>query len=81
MEQNFQLLKELNSLQLFQKPVLLGISRKTMIHKTLQITPEESLNGTTVLHTIGLLNKATILRVHDVKEAVQAIRLVAALPS
>lgn len=81
MEQNFQLLKELNSLQLFQKPVLLGISRKTMIHKTLQITPEESLNGTTVLHTIGLLNHATILRVHDVKEAMQAIRLVAALPS
>ncbi|HJV18473.1 MAG TPA: dihydropteroate synthase [Sediminibacterium sp.] len=79
MEQNFQLLSELNSLQLFRLPVLLGISRKTMIHKTLQITPEESLNGTTVLNTIGLLNKVNILRVHDVKEAVQAVQLVNAL--
>lgn len=79
MEQNFQLLKELNGLQLFHLPILLGISRKTMIHKTLQITPEESLNGTTVLNTIGLLNKVNILRVHDVKEAVQAVQLVNAL--
>lgn len=79
MEQNFQLLKELNGLQLFHLPVLLGISRKTMIHKTLQITPEESLNGTTVLNTIGLLNKVNILRVHDVKEAAQAVQLVNAL--
>jgi len=55
--------------------LLLGISRKATIYKTLGITPNESLNGTTVLHTIGLLNGADILRVHDVKEAREAISL------
>lgn len=78
MEQNYRLLREMNSLQLFGLPVLLGISRKTMIHKTLGITADESLNGTTVLNTIGLMNKATILRVHDVKAAMEAVRLVTA---
>lgn len=79
MEQNFTLLKELKALQIFQLPVLLGISRKTMIHRTLAITPEESLNGTTVLNTIGLMNGSAILRVHDVKEAMEAVKLTSLL--
>lgn len=74
-EDNFALIKNLNALQILQKPLLLGVSRKSTIYKTLGITPEESLNGTTVLHTMGLMNKAHILRVHDVKEAMQAITL------
>jgi len=57
------------------KPLLLGVSRKSTIYKTLGITPEEALNGTTVLHTMGLLNGAKILRVHDVKEAREVITL------
>ena len=74
-EDNFALIKNLNALQILQKPLLLGVSRKSTIYKTLGISPEESLNGTTVLHTMGLMNKAHILRVHDVKEAMQAIKL------
>jgi len=73
---NLQLLANLSWFQQLKKPVLIGLSRKATIYKTLQILPEEALNGTTVLHTIGLLNGAHILRVHDVKEAVEAIRLV-----
>ena len=56
-------------------PILLGISRKSSIYKTLGTTAEEALNGTTVLNTIGTLNGASILRVHDVKEAVETIKL------
>ena len=74
-EDNFALIKNLNALQILQKPLLLGVSRKSTIYRTLGITPEESLNGTTVLHTMGLMNKTHILRVHDVKEAMQAITL------
>lgn len=74
-EDNFTLLKEMEALQILRKPLLLGVSRKSSIYQTLKITPEESLNGTTVLNTVGLMNKAMILRVHDVKEAVQAIQL------
>lgn len=74
-QDNFRLLKEMETLQILRKPLLLGVSRKSSIYQTLKITPEESLNGTTVLNTVGLLNKAMILRVHDVKEAVQAIQL------
>jgi dihydropteroate synthase len=73
---NFQLLRELSIFKMFEKPVLLGISRKSTVYKTLGLTAEEALNGTTVLHTIGLLNGANILRTHDVKEAVEAIKLV-----
>lgn len=72
---NFQLLRELSFFQQLKKPVMVGLSRKATIYKTLGITPEEALNGTTVMHTIALLNGANILRVHDVKEAVQAIKL------
>lgn len=73
---NFILLKELSALQVLNKPILLGVSRKSTIYKTIGTTAEESLNGTTVLNTIGLMNKASILRVHDVREAADAIKLV-----
>jgi len=74
-QDNFTLLKEMEAFQILRKPLLLGVSRKSSIYQTLKITPEESLNGTTVLNTVGLMNKAMILRVHDVKEAIQAIQL------
>ncbi|MDB5248729.1 MAG: folP [Segetibacter sp.] len=73
---NFTLLKSLSIFEILQKPLLVGISRKATIYKTLGITAEEALNGTTALNTIGLLNGANILRVHDVKEAVEAVALV-----
>ncbi len=76
---NFQLLKNLSFFDQLQRPLLIGLSRKGTIYKTLNITAEEALNGTTVLNTIGLLNGAHILRVHDVKEAAEAIKLVEAL--
>lgn len=72
---NFQLLNGLSYLHHLQKPLLVGLSRKGTIYKTLNITADEALNGTTVLNTISLLQDAHILRVHDVKEAVQAITL------
>ncbi|MFZ2338117.1 MAG: dihydropteroate synthase [Bacteroidales bacterium] len=73
---NFELLKRLGDFSVTGLPLLAGVSRKSMIWKTLGITPEEALNGTTVLNTIALLAGADILRVHDVKEAVQAVKLV-----
>lgn len=76
---NFGLLKELDVFTLLQKPLLLGISRKSTIYKTLGTSAEEALNGTTVLNTVGLMKGASILRVHDVKEAVEAVKLVAFL--
>ncbi len=79
MAHNFQLLKDLAAFKVLQKPLLLGVSRKSTIYKTLGITAAEALNGTTVLNTAGLLNGASILRVHDVKEAVEAIALTAHL--
>lgn len=75
---NFTLLHELRFFRQLNKPLLVGLSRKATVYKTLQISPEEALNGTTVLHTVALLNGASLLRVHDVKEAVEAIRLVKA---
>jgi len=72
---NFTLLKELNTFSMLQKPILAGLSRKGTIYKTLGITAAESLNGTTVLNTMALMNGASILRVHDVKEARQAVKL------
>jgi dihydropteroate synthase len=72
---NYELLRNLNSLQMLQKPVLVGVSRKSMIYKTLGITAAEALNGTTALHTLALQNGATILRVHDVKPAMEAVQL------
>ncbi|MES1216574.1 MAG: dihydropteroate synthase, partial [Bacteroidota bacterium] len=72
---NFALLRNLSVFKMFHCPILLGVSRKSTISKTLGITTDEALNGTTVLNTLGLNNGASILRVHDVKEAVQAITL------
>ena len=76
---NFQLLKELQIFKILEKPVLIGVSRKNTIYKTLNITANEALNGTTVLNTVALLNGANILRVHDVKEAVEAVKLIEAM--
>lgn len=74
-EQNFQLLKELNLFTLMGMPVLAGISRKSMIYRTLNVSKEDALNGTTILNTLALSNGARILRVHDVKQAVEAVKL------
>lgn len=74
--QNFELLSKLDTLHLLELPLLVGISRKSMIYKTLNIQAEQSLNGTTVLNTIALERGAKILRVHDVKAAIEAIELV-----
>jgi dihydropteroate synthase len=73
---NFRILQHLESFSSFGFPLLAGLSRKSMIHRVLQIKPQEALNGTTVLNTIALLKGANILRVHDVKEAMEAIKLV-----
>ena len=76
-ECNFALLLDLDKYRVNGLPILIGISRKSLIYKTLGFTPQEALNGTTVLNTIALMNGADILRVHDVKEAVEAVKLVA----
>ncbi|NEN23738.1 dihydropteroate synthase [Cryomorpha ignava] len=73
--QNFELLKRLDELSIFNAPILAGLSRKSMIWRTLKITPDEALNGTTALNMVALMNGAKILRVHDVKEASEAIQL------
>ncbi len=75
-EQNFEVLQKLELFQFLEVPLLIGVSRKSMIYKSLEITPQESLNGTSVLNTIALQKGAKILRVHDVKEAMQCIQLV-----
>ena len=74
-EQNFSLLNSLDYLKILNKPVLVGLSRKSMIWKTLSTTPEYALNGTGSLNTIALMKGASILRVHDVKEAAEVCRL------
>jgi dihydropteroate synthase len=74
--QNFELLKRLRSLTVTGLPILAGLSRKSTVYRTLGITAADALNGTTVLNTIALMNGASILRVHDVKEAREVIRLV-----
>ncbi len=76
---NFELLRRLNEFSIAGLPVLIGVSRKSMIWKELRITADEALNGTTVLNTMALAGGADILRVHDVKEAVQTVRLVSKL--
>ncbi|RCR66026.1 dihydropteroate synthase [Larkinella punicea] len=75
-QQNFQLLNQLEAFQMFDAPVLVGLSRKSTIWRTLNIQPEDALNGTTVLNTLALTKGADILRVHDVREAMEAITLV-----
>jgi dihydropteroate synthase len=79
-EQNFELLSDLELLHAHQVPILAGVSRKSMIYKTLEITVQEALNGTTALHMACLLKGAKILRVHDVKEAVETIQLYNEIP-
>ena len=79
--QNFELLKHLEILQFHKLPILAGLSRKSMIYKTLDINPADALNGTTSLNTIALTQGASILRVHDVKEAVECVSLINALKS
>lgn len=75
LEQNYEMMSKLPVFRQIQAPLLVGISRKSMIYKLLEITPEEALNGTTALNMLALMGGASILRVHDVKEAVEAIRI------
>ncbi len=77
--QNFELLNKLELLKMIEKPMLVGVSRKSMIYKTLNTTAQKALNGTSVLNTIALQKGANILRVHDVKEAMECITLTNAL--
>lgn len=79
LEQNYALLNRLEAFDVFELPLLVGISRKSMIYKLLNKTPQESLNGTTVLNTLALTKGASILRVHDVKEAVECVTIFEAL--
>ena len=78
-DQDYALMGELEKLQVMQLPILVGISRKSMIWRRLGITPAEALNGTTALHAVALLKGANILRVHDVKAAVETIKLIRTL--
>ncbi len=78
-EQNYHLLSNLDMFQTLKKPILVGLSRKSMIYKTLKSSPQEALNGSSVLHGVALLKGAHILRVHDVKEAVECISLIETL--
>lgn len=76
LEHNYELMSSLEEFSIFELPLLVGVSRKSMIYKLLGGTPEEALNGTTVLHTISLLKGAHILRVHDVKAAIETVKIV-----
>jgi dihydropteroate synthase len=78
-DQNYDLMRSLPEFQLFERPVLVGVSRKSMIYNLLNCTIEDSLHGTTVLHTFALMNGVNILRVHDVKPAVEAIKIISKL--
>lgn len=75
MAQNYEMMARLGEFRLLGCPILVGISRKSMVYRLLDATPEESLNGTTALNTIALMNGASILRVHNVREAVEAIKI------
>lgn len=79
LEQNYELMRHLDAFAVFDEPLLVGISRKSMIYKLLGNTPDDALNGTTVLNTFALLHGAKILRVHDVKDAVQCVKIVSLL--
>ena len=75
-EQNYKLMNRLEFLKEFKTPIVVGISRKSMIYKTLDTTPDKALNGSTILHTISLLKGANILRTHDVLEAVECVKII-----
>jgi len=79
LRQNYNLLSNMDILKILDKPIMVGISRKSMIYKSLKTSAKESLNGTTVLNTVSLIKGASILRVHDVKEASECIKLISAL--
>ena len=79
LDQNFKLLQHLNLFKNIERPILVGLSRKSMIYQTLNTIPERALNGTTALNMIALEHGANILRVHDVKEAIECIQLFDAL--
>jgi dihydropteroate synthase len=76
LDQNFEMLQKLDYFRILEKPLLVGISRKSMIYKTLETTPDNALAGTIAANTVALLNGASILRVHDVKEAMDAIQII-----
>lgn len=76
LEQNYEVLQNIELFQMLEFPILVGVSRKSMIYKVLNSNPNDALNGTTVLNTIALIKGAKILRVHDVKEAVECIKLI-----
>ena len=76
LEQNYEVMDQLEKLQVMELPLLVGISRKSMIYRLFSYTPQEALNGTTALNTIALMKGASILRVHDVKEAMECVRIV-----
>ena len=76
LEQNYQVMNEMEKLMVMELPLLVGISRKSMIYRTFDCTPQEALNGTTALNTIALMKGASILRVHDVKEAMECVKIV-----
>ena len=78
-EHNYELLAHLEEFRIFELPLLVGVSRKSMIYRLLRGTPQDALNGTTVLDTICLLKGADILRVHDVREAVETVKIVEAM--
>mgnify|MGYP003646964325 FL=1 len=75
LEQNYELLNKLELFKTIEKPLLVGVSRKSMIYKTLETSANEALNGTSILNTVALQKGASILRVHDVKEAVECVKL------
>ena len=76
LEHNYELMAHLEEFKVFELPLLVGISRKSMIYRLFGSTPQEALNGTTVLDTIALMKGADIIRVHDVREAVEAVKMV-----
>jgi dihydropteroate synthase len=78
-EQNFELLDQLERLSILGKPIMVGLSRKSMVWKTLSTTPEHALNGTSALHMAALMNGAALLRVHDVREAVEVVKIMEAM--
>ena len=78
-EDNYEILKKLNLFQTLEKPIMVGLSRKSMIYKVLNVSPQEALNGTTVLNTLALERGANIIRVHDVKEAMECKKILARL--
>jgi len=79
LEQNFEILNQLELFKMIDKPLLIGVSRKSMIYKTLETSAKDALNGTSVLNTVALQKGASILRVHDVKEAMECVKLVESL--